>query len=63
MGQAQRLEALDRRIRQLNRDLEGVAGAVLREVDAQRHADTQAALQQAVREYYQLLFGDSVSIP
>ena len=61
--QEQHIQELDRRIRQLNQELDGVSGAVLREVDAPRYAEKQAELQCAVREYYQLLFGDSVSMP
>ena len=59
----QPIQQLDQRIRQLNLELEGVAGAVLREVDPQRYAEKHAELQQAVRDYYQLLYGDSVSMP
>ena len=59
----QHIHQLDLRIRQLNLELEGVVGAVMREVDPQRYAETQAELQQAIREYYQLFYGDSVSMP
>ena len=63
MNRDEQIRALDQRIRELNSQLEGVPGAVLREVDAQAWAEKQAELQAAMREYYQLFYGDSVSMP
>jgi hypothetical protein len=63
MSKEEEIRVLDQRIRELNAELQGVPGAVLREVDAQAWADKQAELQAAMREYYQLFYGDSVSMP
>jgi hypothetical protein len=63
MTRDEQIRALDQRIRELNAELEGVPGAVLREVDMQAWTDKQAALQAAMREYYRLFYGDSVSMP
>ena len=57
------LSNLDETIRGLRADLDGVKGAVLREVDPQKYENKQQALQDAMREYYQLLYGDRVSMP
>lgn len=63
MNREEQIRALDQRIRELNAELEGVPGAVLREVDAGLWEAKQAELQAAMREYYQLFYGDSVSMP
>jgi hypothetical protein len=63
MSRDEKIRVLDQRIRALNAELEGVPGAVLREVDAQAWHDRQAALQAAMWEYYRLFYGDSVSMP
>lgn len=63
MTREQQIRALDQRIRELNGALQGVSGAVLREVDASAWEAKQAELQAAMREYYRLFYGDSVSMP
>ncbi len=54
---------LDEIIRRLQTELDGVQGAVLREVNADAYQRKQAELQAAMREYYQTLYGDRVSMP
>ena len=54
---------LDETIRRLRAELDGVQGAVLREIDAEAYQQKQAELQAAMREYYQTFYGDRVSMP
>lgn len=57
------IQNLDETIRRLRSELDGVQGAVLHEVDAKAYQRKQAELQAAMREYYQTLYGDRVSMP
>ena len=54
---------LDERIRSLRADLDGVRGAVLREIDKGAYQRKQRELEAAMREYYQTFYGDRVSMP
>jgi hypothetical protein len=57
------ISELDECIRRLRAETSGVQGAVLKEADPQTYAQKLTALEAAMREYYQALYGDQVSMP
>ena len=57
------VKKLDERIRRLRAELEGLRGAVLRETDLPAYQQKQQELQDAMRDYYNTLYGDRVSMP